>query len=113
MAIEQRDQTLTRMVNVGYITRERAEEIKAMKIVLNEKPQQNEVQRSYALRAVKRELEDLMEKENILINGLQVYTTLDMAWQTRLEDELNFSVRALETEKAGIMKAMQIMMLGQ
>lgn len=99
LAIEQRDQTLNRMVDVGYFTRERAEEIKAMKIVLNEKPQQNEVQRSYALRAVKQELEDLMEKENILINGLHVYTTLDMAWQARLEDELNLSVRALETEK--------------
>ncbi len=98
-AIEQRNQTLARMVDAGYITKERAEEIKVMAIVLNEKSLQNEVQRSYALLAVKRELEAVMEKENILLNGLKIYTTLDIGWQARLEAELNLAVKALENEK--------------
>lgn len=98
-ALEQRDQTLARMVAAGFITRERSDEIKAMKIVLNEKSRQNQVQRSYALLAVKRELEEIMEKENILLNGLQIHTTLDIAWQARLEAELNLAVKALENEK--------------
>lgn len=98
-ALEQRDQTLARMVDAGHITKARAEEIKAMKIVLNEKSQQNDVQRSYALLAVKRELEVVMEKENILLNGLKIHTTLDIGWQARLEAELNLAVRALENEK--------------
>ncbi|MES2982740.1 MAG: transglycosylase domain-containing protein [Verrucomicrobiota bacterium] len=98
-ALEQRNQTLARMVDAGLITKARAEEIKAMKIVLNEKSQQNDVQRSYALLAVKRELEAVMEKENILLNGLKIHTTLDIGWQARLEAELNLAVRALENEK--------------
>lgn len=98
-AIEQRDQTLGRMVDAKIITQERAEEIKAMKIVLNEKSQQNDNQRSYALRAVRRELEVIMEKENILLNGLKIHTTLDIDWQERLEVELNHAVTRLEKEK--------------
>ncbi len=98
-AIEQRDQTLARMVDAELITQVRAEEIKAMKITLNEKAQQNVAQRSYALRAVERELEAVMEKENILLNGLKIYTTIDIGWQARLEAELNLAVKALENEK--------------
>lgn len=98
-AIEQRDQTLARMVDVGSITQVRANEIKAMKIILNETDRQKNAQRSYALRAVELELEALMEKENILLNGLEIHTTLDIGWQARLEAELNLAVRALENEK--------------
>lgn len=98
-AIEQRNQTLERMVDASLISRERAEEIRQLPIILNEREQQNEVQRSYALRAVKRELEEVMEKENILLNGLKIHTTLDIGWQARLEEELNTAVLALEKEK--------------
>ncbi len=98
-AIEQRDQTLARMVSAGFISGERAKEIKQMKIFLNEKSKDGSVQRSYALQLVKRELESIMEKEDILLNGLQVHTTLDLGWQTRLEAQLNTAVQALEKEK--------------
>lgn len=98
-AMEQRNQTLARMVNAGFITKERAEEIKQMKITLNEKSRDGSVQRSYALQLVKRELEAIMEEEDILLSGLKVYTTLDLGWQTRLEAQLNTAVRDLEREK--------------
>jgi membrane peptidoglycan carboxypeptidase len=99
-ALDQRNQTLARMVDAGHITKKRAQEIKGMEIVLNEKVQQDDAQRSYALRAGKRELETVMEKEDILLNGLKIYTTLDIGWQARLETELNHAVSALESEKS-------------
>jgi membrane peptidoglycan carboxypeptidase len=98
-AINQRNQTLARMVDAQIITQVRADEIKTIEIVLNEKSKQNDAQRSYALLALKGELETLMERENILLNGLKIYSTLDIGWQTRLEAELNLAVRAMEKEK--------------
>lgn len=98
-AINQRDQTLARMVEAQIITQARADEIKAIKIELNEKSKQNGAQRSYALLAIKEELELLMERENILLNGLKIHSTIDIGWQTRLESELNLAVSGLEKEK--------------
>jgi penicillin-binding protein 1A len=98
-AINQRDQTLARMVDAQIITQARADEIKAIKIELNEKSKQNGAQRSYALLAIKEELELLMERENILLNGLKIHSTIDIGWQTRLESELNLAVSGLEKEK--------------
>ncbi len=98
-AINQRDQTLARMVEAQIITQARADEIKAIKIELNEKSKHNGAQRSYALLAIKEELESLMERENILLNGLKIHSTIDIGWQTRLESELNLAVSGLEKEK--------------
>lgn len=98
-AINQRDQTLARMVEAQIITQARADEIKAIKIELNEKSKHNGAQRSYALLAIKEELESLMERENILLNGLKIHITIDIGWQTRLESELNLAVSGLEKEK--------------
>lgn len=99
-AVEQRNQTLDRMVDAAFITRERAGAVKELEIRLNEDEQQSGSQPSYALRAVRRELEAVMEKEGILINGLRVHTTLDAGWQARLESELNAAVSDLEREKS-------------
>ena len=96
-AIQQRDQTLARMVDAGYIDKERAEAVKALEIRLV-KEEQGENQRSYALQQVGWELEKIMEQENILLSGLIVHTTLDIGWQTRLESELNRAVVDLEHE---------------
>jgi len=97
-AIEQRNQTLARMVDARFITQERADAVKDLKISLNKK-EQNTIQGSYALRAVGRELETVMEKQDIVLNGLKVYTTLDAGWQKRLETELDSAVSDLEREK--------------
>lgn len=96
-AEEQRNQTLARMVDAGFITKERAEAVKNLEIRLV-KEEQSENQRSYALQQVRRELERVMEKEDILLSGLKVYTTLDIGWQTRLETELTRAVVDLENE---------------
>ncbi len=97
-AVEQRDQTLARMVDAGFITEERAEEVEGLEIKLVKEGQQGTLA-SYALRQVRRELDRVMEKENIVLSGLKVYTTLDAGWQTRLESELARAVGDLEREK--------------
>lgn len=98
-AMEQRDQTLARMVDADFITQERVEEVKALEITLA-KEGQSGLRPSYALRQVKWELEKVMERENITTSGIRVFTTLDVGWQTRLESELERAVANLEAEKS-------------
>jgi len=97
-AEEQRDQTLDRMVDAGFITRERADEVGKLEIQLSE-DEGGGSRQTYALRQVQNELERILEKKNILLGGLQVDTTLDIGWQARLVSELSRAVAALEEEK--------------
>ncbi|MGJ8633434.1 MAG: transglycosylase domain-containing protein [Luteolibacter sp.] len=96
-AIEQRDQTLNRMVAEGWITQERADAVKNLEIHLADN-KEGLGKKSYPLRAAKAELERIMEKEDIVLDGLKVYTTLQMDWQRRLEAELSREVTDLENE---------------
>ena len=95
----QRDQTLDRMVDAGYISRERADAVEKLEIRLS-KDDSGGSRQTYALRQIQNELERILEKEDIISGGLQVDTTLDIGWQTRLEVELSRAVRALEEEKS-------------
>ncbi|MBC8128575.1 MAG: penicillin-binding protein [Gloeobacteraceae cyanobacterium ES-bin-144] len=97
-ALEQRSQTLKRMVAMGFIDSARRDVIAAepLKLVDDEK---RESQTSYALQAVRRELDAILDDEEIQLGGLRVQTTLDSAWQQRLETELNHAVEDLEKEK--------------
>lgn len=97
-AKEQQAQTLARMVDAGYITKERADAVAQLEIQLADDEDGGNRQ-TYALRQIQNELERILEKENILLGGLQVDTTLDIAWQARLESELSRAVTALENEK--------------
>jgi len=97
-AMEQRDQTLARMVDAGFITPERAAAVKDLEIRLV-KAGARENRASYAVRQVRARLESVMEAEGIVMGGLKVYTTLDAGWQARLESELARSVANLENEK--------------
>ncbi|MGD7653512.1 MAG: transglycosylase domain-containing protein [Verrucomicrobiales bacterium] len=96
-ALDQRNQTLARMGAMGFIT---AEELKRFS---NEKPKllsekQRAQQGSYALRAVDRELDRILDKAETQLGGLHVYTTLDSDWQSRLERDINIAVQAIEQE---------------
>lgn len=97
-ALEQRDQTLARMVDAGFITRERAEAVKELEIRLAKRETSGR-RPSYALRQVSWELERVMARENLTLGGIRVFTTLDLAWQARLESELARAVANLEAEK--------------
>ena len=97
-AMEQRDQTLARMVAGGFITQDRADAVKSLEIRLVKEGQTGS-RPSYALRQVQWELEKIMERENLTLGGINVHTTLDISWQTRLESELARAVANLEAEK--------------
>ena len=97
-ALEQRDQTLARMMAMGFIDEARKTEIENMPIVLNTEAQE-QTQRSYAVQAIRRELEKILEENDIRQDGLHVQTTLDIGWQQRMESELSRAVSDLENEK--------------
>ncbi len=98
-AIEQRNQTLARMVAMGFIDEARRRSIIAQPIQLTTEIQR-ENQASYALQAIGRELNLILDEQDIRLGGIHVYTTLDMAWQERLDAELTRAVSALEQEKS-------------
>jgi penicillin-binding protein 1A len=97
-ALEQRRQTLNRLVTMGVIDQTKRDRIAAepVKLVSEE---QRESQTSYAIQAVRRELDRVLEVGDIALGGLHVHTTINMAWQGRLEVELTRAVEQLEKEK--------------
>lgn len=97
-AIEQRNQTLNRMIAMGAIDAARRDAIIATPIKLTTELQRNR-QASYALQAIRRELDAILDERDIRQGGLHVHTTLDAAWQDRLDTELTRAVTALEREK--------------
>jgi penicillin-binding protein 1A len=98
-AIEQRNQTLARMVAMGFIDAARRDTIAAEPVKLVD-DEQRETQTSYALQAVRRELDRILDDGDIQLGGLHVHTTLNAAWQQRLETELTHAVEDLEHEKS-------------
>ncbi|MEI6674163.1 MAG: transglycosylase domain-containing protein [Verrucomicrobiota bacterium] len=98
-ALEQRNQTLTRMVAMGFITEARRAAISSQAIKLTS-DEQREIQPSYALQAIRRELNLILDESDIRLGGLHVNTSLDAAWQERLDIELTRAVTALEQEKS-------------
>ena len=99
-ALAQRRQTLERMAAMGFVTAERRDTIAAEPLKLAADDGDSLNQTSYALKAAERELDSLLEDRNIQLGGLHVHTTLDAAWQQRLENELTRAVQALEAEKS-------------
>jgi membrane peptidoglycan carboxypeptidase len=98
-AIEQRNQTLNRLIAMKLIDEAHRDRILAEPIHLV-KEEERETQTSYALQAVRRELDRIMETDEIQLGGLHVHTTLDAGWQNRLEEELTRAVEDLEHEKS-------------
>jgi penicillin-binding protein 1A len=95
----QRNEVLDRMVAMKFITPEDKARIIATPIRLV-KDDDREAQPSYALQAVRRELDGILDDEDIRLGGLTIVSTLDAAWQERLETELKRAVESLEAEKS-------------
>ena len=97
-AKEQQSQTLARMRAMKLIDAETVEIIRKMPIKLVP-PEQRTSERSYVLEAVQKELQDILDDEDIRDGGLVVKTTLDSGWQLRLETDLSESLRKIEQSK--------------
>ena len=98
-AIEQRNQTLDRMKAMGFIDNAGKERIRDIPIRLVT-PEERESRPSYALRAIESEFDRIMGLGDIPPGKLHVHTTLDAAWQSRLEEELTRSMESLENKKS-------------
>ena len=94
-AREKRDITLRSMVQYEFITQEEADA--AMKEELKIKPKHlRKVKRSYALAAIQRDLDKILEEKNIKMGGLKVKTTLDMNLQREAESAMQNHLSKIE-----------------
>lgn len=94
-ATRERGTTLDRMVTAGVITRAEAAAAKAESIEV--RPEwRRESQESYAMDAIRRDLEVILEKENIDLGGLNITTTIDLRIQRKGEEALDKKLREVE-----------------
>jgi membrane peptidoglycan carboxypeptidase len=95
----QQSEVLARMKAEDMLDAAGVERIKAIPIVLV--PQEQRVsERSYALEAIQKELQTILDDVDIRDGGLTVRTTLDGGWQQRLETDLSESLRKIEQSKS-------------
>ncbi|MGC4014628.1 MAG: transglycosylase domain-containing protein [Luteolibacter sp.] len=95
----QRNEVLDRMIAMKFISEADKARIIATPVRLV-KDDDREVQRSYVMQQIRRELDTILDESDIRLGGLQIRTNLDVAWQTRLETELARAVESLENEKS-------------
>ena len=94
-ATRERGTTLDRMVTAGVITRTEADAAKAEPIEVRPE-RRRESQESYAMDAIRRDLEVILEKENIELGGLNITTTIDLRIQRKGEEALDKKLREVE-----------------
>lgn len=97
-AKEQQSQVLARMKAMEFVDDAGIDRIKKIPIVLVPQEQRT-TERSYALEAIQKELQQILDDEDIRDGGLAVRTTLDGGWQLRLETDLSESLRKIEGSK--------------
>ena len=94
-AARERGTTLDRMVTAGVITEQEAAAAKLEAIEVRPK-WRREAQESYAMDAIRRDLELILEKENIALGGLNIATTIDLRIQRKGEEALDKKLREVE-----------------
>jgi penicillin-binding protein 1A len=94
-ATRERNTTLERMVTAKVITRAQADAAKLEPIEI--RPEwRREAHESYAMDAIRRDLEEILEKENIELGGLNITTTIDLRLQQKGEEALDKKLREVE-----------------
>ncbi|MBC7979538.1 MAG: transglycosylase domain-containing protein [Armatimonadetes bacterium] len=95
-AQRERNTTLDRMVNAKAISQTAANAAKSDPVTVRP-AWRRESQQSYAMDAIQRDLEIILEKENIQLGGLTIVTTIDQRLQTVAEQAIDKKLR--ETER--------------
>ena len=95
-ATRERDTTLDRMVNAKAITRAEADAAKHDKIDVRP-VMRRAAKYSFAMDAIRRDLEIILEDEDIQLGGLEIFTTIDLRIQQKAEEALEKQLS--ETEK--------------
>ncbi len=97
-AKEQESQVLARMKTMKFVTDADIERISKIPIKLV--PQEKRTtELSYVQEAVQKELQEIIDDEDIRDGGLIVHSTLDSGWQARLEADLAASLLKIEQSK--------------
>ncbi len=94
-AMRERDTTLDRMVAAKALTESEAAEAKQEPIDVRP-VLRRQAHESYAMDAVRRDLEIILEKENIQLGGLTITTTIDLRIQAKGEEALDKKLREVE-----------------
>lgn len=94
-ARRERDTTLDRMVDAEFITAEQA--ITARNAPINIRPEwRRGFHKDYAIDAIRQDLEQFLEEENIELGGLTIRTTIDNRLQLAAEKALDHRLRQVE-----------------
>jgi penicillin-binding protein 1A len=94
-AARERNTTLARMVAAKAITQAQADEAKLAPIEV--RPVLRRAAReSYAMDAIRRDLEIILEKEDIALGGLEITTTIDLRIQQKGEEVLDKKLHDVE-----------------
>jgi penicillin-binding protein 1A len=94
-ATRERNTTLERMVNARSITRAQADAAKLEPIKV--RPQIRRAAReSFAMDAIRRDLEIILEKQDIELGGLEIITTIDLRIQQKAEEALEKKLSEVE-----------------
>jgi penicillin-binding protein 1A len=94
-ATRERDTTLDRMAAEQFITADQASAAKQDPITV--RPEWRRIfHDSYAMDAIRRELERILEEENIELGGLEITTTIDHLIQKKAEEALDAKLRQVE-----------------
>ncbi len=94
-ATRERNTTLERMVDAKAITREEADAAKQEPIEVRPKGRR-EAHESFAMDAIRNDLEIILEKQDIELGGLEIITTIDKRIQEKTEESLEKKLHDVE-----------------
>lgn len=93
----ERDATLDSMVRYGFITPSESQTAKAEALQIRPSSRRI-IQGSYAMDAIRRDIERFLEKQNIKQGGLRIITTIDKSLQEAAERNLDKRLRGIERQ---------------
>lgn len=94
-AVKQRNVVLNRMHEIGMIDKDRLEDALADPVKLAPKGQQS-YQQNWAMETVERELDLVLDREQLTDGGLQIFTTIDPRLQSAAEEALKLRLAQIE-----------------
>jgi len=94
-ATRERDTTLESMVEANAITRIEADAAKKLPIKVRP-PWRRGARESYAMDAIRADLEIILEKQDIELGGLDITTTIDLRIQQKAEESLDKRLHDIE-----------------
>lgn len=96
-SLRERDMVIDRMLTLGFVTAQEAQSAKAETIVIRPPTDDAVLNNSYALDAVRRDLDDFLQSKDLADGGLMIRTTLDQELQHAAEAALETRLHEIET----------------